>query len=130
MGTRFSGCPSEDNQILLPHGLFAEESASGGCNDGSVIAQGIEVTNGQCYRSLLNVTVDPLFNNSDILCAHIATNGTRIEIGNSTIRISGTWLNGDSFNEGASPLLSPQINEILRCTIQPSPLPPPHTHTK
>lgn len=94
-GTSFRDCPSQDNQILLLHVLFAPElSASGGCNDGSVFAQGIEVIDGQCYRSLLNVTVDPLFNNSDIMCAHVTINGTRKEIGNSTIRISGTLMRG------------------------------------
>lgn len=88
-GTGFSDCPTQDNQILLPHILFMTETASGECNGGSVLAQGIEVTDGQCYRSQLNITAGPHFNNTEVICVYIATNGTQRMIGSSTIHISG-----------------------------------------
>ena len=100
------GCASEGNQILLSHGSFITElsaSKTRECNDGSVSAQGIDITDGQCYRSLLNVTVDPLFNNSDVMCAHHAADGTQKEIGNSTIHISGSLMRGLSIYSPFTP---------------------------
>lgn len=69
-----------------------DRAASGRCNAGSVIAEGIEIIDDQCYRSLLNITLESEFNNSDIMCVYMAINGTQRVIGSSTIHISGTYI--------------------------------------
>lgn len=90
-GTGFKDCPSQDNQILFLHNLFMTGSVSE-CNDGSILAKGIEVidtVNGRCYRSQLNITVSPFINNTSVTCIN-AIGDTQTVIDNSTIRISGT----------------------------------------
>ena len=111
-GTGFENCPSQGDQILLPHILFMDGTASGECNDGSVLAKGIEVTNGQCYGSQLNITVSNHFNNMNVTCVYVATNGTQRVIGSSTIDLPGIRRVGHN----ASSLI------ILYCNMS-------HTHT-
>ena len=95
-GSGFTNCPSQGNQILLLHSMLMEGTIlERKCDGGSIIAEGTEITgtncgNG-CYSSRLNVTVN---HNTTVVCIYDASNGTRNEIGNSTIRMSGKSILG------------------------------------
>ena len=88
-GSGFTGCPSENDRILLLHSLFTED-VSGECNSGLILAQGVEVIN-DAYRSQLNITVNLLLNDTSVMCIYTdGLTGTSTAIGHSTIHISGT----------------------------------------
>ena len=63
-GSFFTDCPS--NSIVLRHRVFTP-GINGTCNDGAVVANGIEVINNS-YTSQLIVTVNPEVNNSTVEC--------------------------------------------------------------
>ena len=84
-GTAFD-CPMDDSEITLRHSQFASNQEIGICNNGDIVARGIEIIN-DCYISQLNVTVRENFNNKTIQCVFTSSEGMRT-IGESTLRVA------------------------------------------
>ena len=84
-GTAFD-CPIDDSEITLRHSQFASNQEIGICNNGDIVARGIEIIN-DCYISLLNVTVRENFNNKTIQCVFTSSEGMKT-IGESTLRVA------------------------------------------
>ena len=71
----FFDCPS--NSIVLRHSVFTP-GINGTCNNGEIVANGIEVIN-NIYSSQLAVTVNPDMNNGSVEC--IRDGSTEMTIG-------------------------------------------------
>ena len=85
-GTAFS---SECNSITLRHSQFSSPGARGSCDNinGRIVGRSVDVV-GQCFTSLLNVTIsDSSLDGTNILCVHV-NNGVRKDIGIHTIAIT------------------------------------------
>ena len=65
-GTAFM-CPNTDNEIILLHSRFNNES-SRECNNGSILVVSIEVADGNKYISLVNVTFNSLLIGKTVEC--------------------------------------------------------------
>ena len=65
----FSGCEQFENEIRLRHSQFtnSQSQATGQCNDGTVVATSMGVSE-NCYTSQLNVTVRQEIVNETIEC--------------------------------------------------------------
>ena len=65
-GTAFT-CPATNNEIILLHSRF-NNKLSGECNNGDILAESIEVADGNKYTSLVNVTFNPLLIGKTVEC--------------------------------------------------------------
>ena len=54
-------------KISLPHRQFFNVNDTS-CNDGTVVAKGLTITNGSCYTSLLTVLVTQEMNGGSVSC--------------------------------------------------------------
>ena len=83
---RGSAFDCRNNDISLIHSRFESGTATGECNNGSIVGQSIKVE-GNCYTSQLNITVSSDMIGKNIDCVH--DNLAETVIGTLTIAAAG-----------------------------------------
>ena len=80
-------------EISLPHALYSSTVSylrlSGECNNGSIVAQGLETENGTKFTSQLNISVSAKVIGRNIDCFYDDANNNTKLVGSRTISTSG-----------------------------------------
>ena len=87
-------CPGNRNEITLRHSVFNDRISerTGSCNDGTIVAYNIDVTN-NIYSSQLNITVSPEMHNGTVECIQYrGFNSTYVIVGADTLILHATGI--------------------------------------